>query len=512
MSDHLQEGDQLSSGEIFEELDGLPLTIVESRVVVPKRGKLFADDGSMKVAIIRPCVSRGKRIRGLPPIYESSMLREHAKLFSDTPMYMDHVLAEALEEMAEDLKEVSEDLFIALQERARSIHELGGRVAEAWWDNDLIFEDDDEYGYQKGGVVGKVFPQPKPKQMLEADPGILQCSINAFVTGAKIGRASWDNSRRGALVEGIRRAPRPSVDWVFRGGAGGRPLLQESEEFRAAAVSLLEAAYTSGAPGEKPKRKKTKDMDGKDKKKLSELSKEELAARLREEGLETLAESVENPTPTPAAPQATEGADKPVTAGDVQRMIQEGLGQVVESVGARIEESHSSVEERASQLVQEREELRTLESAAAKVLNEANKNGLANALTEELRGRYTLFPSGPASGLKVAESELQVQEGEQTVTKTPAQIVEARVRRDINHAIKVLRESGGTPEVTGFGATEEDPNGEGAQEGQRTQEPSAFREFAAEEGMLSVDEEAAKKDPVAAEDAAVKSFVSEGVR
>jgi hypothetical protein len=503
----VEEGQKIGAGELFEELDGSPLVICESKVIVPKKGKLFAEDGSMEVAIIRPCISRGKRIKGLPPIYEPAMLREHAGLFKDSPMYMDHLLAEALEEMAEDLEELSHDLFVALQERARSIKELGGRVADSWWNPDLVFEDDEEYGYQKGGVVGKVFPQPEPKKMLEADPGILQCSINAFLTGAKIGRASWDKSRRGALVEGIRRAPRPSVDWVFRGGAGGRPLLQESEDFRKAAVCVLEAAYTSDAAGDKPGRKKTK-MGDKDKaKKLSELSESELQERLREEGLGELAEAVGR---KPEKPAAQEGDEKPVTAGDVRAMIKEGFEQFGDSFGEKLEESSTSVEERAKEIVQERETFRSLETVANKLLAKATKNGLPESLAEEIRGRYTLFPSGASSGLKIAESDLTVEEDGKTVTKAAEEIVEARIRRDIEHGIKMLREAGADPQVEGFGASESDPNGE-AEESEKERPPSAFRDFAAEEGMISVDEEAAKKDPRKAEDAAVREFVSEGV-
>lgn len=500
----MEDDQKLSAGEIFEELDGSPLAICESRVVVPKKGKLFAEDGSMEVAIIRPCVSRGKRIKGLPPIYEPSMLRENATLFKDSPMYMDHMLAEALEEMAEDLEEVSHDLFVALQERARSIKELGGRVANSWWNPDLVFEDDEEFGYQKGGVVGKVFPQPEPKKMLEADPGILQCSINAYLTGAKIGRASWDKSKRGALVEGLRRAPRPSVDWVFRGGAGGRPLLQESDEFRGLAVSALEAAYTSGAADDPPKRKrKMKDKNGK---KISELSQEELVEHLREEGLEDLAEAVGKKKTEPTKPKASEGES--LTAADVQQMIKESNAQLLEGVGEKLTESSESVEEKAKDLVREREVLRGLESRASKVLAEATKNGFPEALAEEIRGRYTLFPSGPASGLKVAESDLKVEEDEKTVTKTAEQIVEARVRRDVDHGIKILKESGADPQVTGFGASEGDPNGDSQETA--PQEPSSFREFASEEGMIKVDEEERKKDATKAESAAVREMVREG--
>lgn len=499
--------EHVSGGELFEELEGAPFEICESRVVIPKKGKLLAEDGSMKVAIIRPCLSRGKRIRGLPPIYEPAMLRESAGVFAGCPMYMDHVLAEALEEMAEELEDVSHDLFVALQERARSIRELGGRVLSSWWDDDLTFEDDDDFGYRPGGVVGKVMPQPEPLKMLEADPGILQCSINAYLTGARRGSPSWDNGKKGMLVEGLRRAPRPSVDWVFRGGAGGRPLLQESEEFRQAAVSVLEAAYTSGAAANPPKRKTKMRRDNKAKK-LSEMSTEELVEHLKEEGLDELAEAAEGKKPEPAKPVAVERDGETVSTADVQRMIQESNSQLLEGIGERLEESSASVEERARALVEERETFRVRETVASKMVDKAEKNGLPSSLAQEIRGRYTLFPSGPSSALKVAEDDLTVQEDEKTVTKTPEQIVEARVRKDIDHSIKILREAGADPRVEGFGATEADPDGEGeAKESRR--EPNSFRDFALEEGLLKPDKEA--RDPRAAEDDAVRDLIREGV-
>ena len=254
------EEDHLSAGALFEELDGAPLAEANSRVIVPKRGKLIESDGSMKIAIIRPCVSRGKRLgpQKLPPIYEPKMLERNAKVFSGWPMYMDHLIAEALKEMADELREAAEgtDLLGWLEERSRSIKELGGRILESWWDPELTFEDDDDFGFRPGGVVGRCIPQDEPRRMLEADPGILQTSINAWPSGAKVGHPSWDSSQRGMAIEGIRKRPMGSVDWVFRAGAGGRPLLEEDDDFRARAVSLLESVY-SAAQSQDPPPKRT---------------------------------------------------------------------------------------------------------------------------------------------------------------------------------------------------------------------------------------------------------------
>lgn len=488
MSDEL-----LTAGEIFEDLDGRPLAITESRVVIPKKGKLLNEDGEMKIAIIRPCISRGKRIKGHRPIYEPKMLERNAEIFSNSPMYMDHMIAEALEEMADDLKGVSEELYTALQERARTIRELGGRITKSWWDPSITFEDDEEYGYRPGGVVGMCIPQPEPQKMLEADPGILQCSINAFLSGARLGTASWDVGSKGAIVEGIRKEPRPSVDWVFRGGAGGRPLLSESEEFREAAVSVLEAAYTSGTADVNPPKRKKKEQMGDKTKKLSEMSLDELKEHLEAEGASDLAEQIKPAAETPPAP--SNGNSAPLSREDVGTMIKEGLAQFGESVTEKLEESTASVEERAEQLVEAREEARGYERVADKLLKEAVDNGFPDSLAAEIRGRYQVLPSGATPGLRVGESDLTAEEDGKTVTLTAEKVVENRVRADVDHGIKVLREAGADPEVKGFGASEGDPNGE-SEEGDKdkTEKPSALEAYADRHGARPTDLKASEKE------------------
>ena len=43
-------------------------------------------------------------------------------------------------------------------------------VDRSFWSADILFEDDEEMGYQPGGVEGVVFPQPRVREMIEADP------------------------------------------------------------------------------------------------------------------------------------------------------------------------------------------------------------------------------------------------------------------------------------------------------------------------------------------------------
>jgi hypothetical protein len=500
------EGDDehLSFGQLAEETDGSGLIVESSRVIVPKRGKLFESDGSMKICVIRPCVSRGKRLGAakLPPIYEAAMLQRNAGVFSGWPMYMDHLIAEALEEMAEALREAADgtDLLGWLEERSRSIKELGGRIIESWWDPTVTFADDDDFGYRPGGVVARAIPQPEPKQMLEADPGILNVSINAWPTGARAGAASWSQTLRGMIVEGIRRKPMGSVDWVFRGGAGGRPLLEEDEEFRARAVSLLEGVYSAARSKDRPKKRTQKVAD----KKLSEMTADELRAHLKEEGAEGLIPALaESDNGNGGGSSAATGDDKPVTRNDVRAIVREAVAETTEALTEQLEESTGSIDERVTEEVERREESRVLERKAEQLLNEAVRNGFPKASADDIRLRYTVAPSGPTPGLVIQEADLTVTEGEgdkaKEVKVTAPQVVERRIRADIEHVINLLRESGANPVVKGFGPAKKDPGSETVRRGGQ---PSAFRAFLAERNLLP-------SDPDKHEDA-IKEMVQEG--
>lgn len=498
-------GDHLGAGALFEELDGDPLAEAQSRVIVPKRGKLFASDGSIKIAVIRPCVSRGKRLgpQKLPPIYEAKMLRECANVFAGWPMYMDHLIQEALQEMAELLREASEgtDLVGWLEERSRSIRELGGRITKTGWDPKMAFEDDEEFGFQPGGVWARAIPQEEPKRMLEADPGILQTSINAWPTGARVGEASWDKSLKGMLIEGIRRRPMGSVDWVFRAGAGGRPLLEEDEELRARAVSLLEANYSAAKSDAPPPKRKPKQM----KKKLSEMNAEEAKAYLEEQGAGHLVEALVEAEGDEGSGKTKKGDDAAVTKRDVKEIVKEVMGEVTEGLAEQLEEGTESVEEKAKELLQEREEHRILERKADQLLTESVSNGFSKSAADDIRARYMITPSGPGAGLRIAEGDLEVEEevkdgGTKTVTLTGPELIERRVRADIDHVINVLQESGANPQVKGFGPAKKDPGSEGGSAAPRR---SAFRQFLAERKILPQDSEKHGD--------AVRELISEGV-
>lgn len=466
---------KLSAGALFEELDGPLLEAAARPLGGPGRGKLLEADGTMKVAIIRPCISKGKRLgpKKLPPIYEAAMLQDHAGVFAGWPMYLDHMMEQAVEEMAEQLLEMGgQDLLGWLREKARSVQELGGRITESYWDPEVTYEDDEEYGYRPGAVVGKVIPQPTPLNMLEADPGILHVSINAWPKGAREGHASWDTSLRGMIIEGIRRKPRGSVDWVFRGGAGGRPLLEElSEDEVKVAVSVLEADYD--APQMKFKGKN-----------LEDLKPDELREALQENAphlLPALREAADPEDPEKKGKKG-EPTDGKMSEDRVAEMLEESRKQTLAAIETKLEERADSVEEAAEKLVEEREVHRGLADIAKDLLEEAVHNGLPRDWAKKIQANYTLLPSGPTDGLLVEA----VTEGDEP--KTAEEVLKEKIGEDIQESIRLIRAGGGNPVITGLGASSEDPGGDG--ETKPAPRTSSFRDFLRDRGMVKEGDDA----------------------
>lgn len=154
------------------------------------------DDGTVLIHIIRPTIGQGLGRHQYTP----EMLRENADVFSGWKMYIDHQSPEA--------KKAAGGL-------PRSIRDLGGRILESWWDESVPAEG----RFGQGAVVGKVKPVGQVKRLIEEDPELLEASIRAKATEVHPteveGEQVW-------VVEGIRRDPPGSVDWVSEGGAGGR--------------------------------------------------------------------------------------------------------------------------------------------------------------------------------------------------------------------------------------------------------------------------------------------------
>lgn len=462
----LEEGEELGFAEILAASDGDPLVeSQEARVIVPKRGKLFADDGSMEVSIIRPCVSRGKMLRGLHPIYTPGMLEANAGVFTGWPMYQDHMLEQAVEEMEEELMEMGGvELFGTLQERARKIKELGGRVVESFYDPNLTFKDDEDFGFQPGGVRGRVIPQKSIREMLEADPEILNVSINAYPTGGKAGTVPWNPSQKGLLIEGIRRKPMGSVDWVFRGGAGGRPLIQESTDERRRAAVVLEQAYDydHDEPAPKP--------EGKSVKTLKEMNADELREHLEAEGAGHLIGAL--------APVSESSGDA-VTRDEVTSMLSDASDRIFEGVQEIVATASTETSDQIAERLEEEKELTALAESAAALIAQAEKGGLSQRQADVMRERYAYEDGIAAPGLLGAILEAD--------DEHPAEVVtEENIKAEITDFIVAVRESGGDPMVEGFGPSGEgDPNDEVITEGAKSSEGDAFVEGLQERGDLA---------------------------
>lgn len=476
--DALAEGTNLLEGTSV--LATAPILAERAQVVVPKKGKLFEErviEGGHKVkvakfAIIRPCQSKGKSIRGFQPIYEAQMLAKNAGVFTGWQMYMDHVAEELAEAFAE-----------FLQEKGRSSKELGGRLLKTWYDPELALESDEENGFRKGGVVGELIPYKLVREMMEEDPFALAVSINAWPTAARIGRASWDSTKKGAVIEGIRSVPQGSVDFVPRAGAGGRFLTEHAspEEVRSA-VSLLEAAYSAH-------RDEDPDHEEPAVKKLSEMSSEEVAKLTPEQLHEALTK--ENPT---LAEQLKESAS--ASAADAGEAItradlEEALATQRAALTEEFSDTRESVEEMAEELVAVREGQRELAALAEKKIAEAErKGGLPEEFGNQMRQNYLLLASGARPGIVVTEAQLEGPDGE---TYSAQQVVENRIKADLKTSVKLIEAAGGkAPRIEGLapdGKAEEDTGG-GAGAKPRTsklREGSAFTDFLRESGDLTGD-------------------------
>lgn len=446
--------------------DGPLMEASAPRLIVPKTGSIFAEDGTCKIAIIRPCVSRGKRLgpAKLPPIYTPAMLAEHASVFSGWLMYMDH-LTERIVEM--------------LEERGRSIRELGGRVTTAYYDPEFKAPYDDDYGYRPGAVVGRALPQPAVRSMLEADPEILHVSINAWPKGAKPGTAPWDPNLKGMIVEGIRAKPEGSVDWVPRGGAGGR-VLQEWED---RAVTILESHYD--APRGRSNKMPTFQNMTRDQ--LAEQVRRENPALAAELGLQ---ESATPPAaPSPAAPADTSTAT--LTLAEVEQMLED---QRIE-MEATLEERIAAVPTVVEGALNGRGRAAELQSFAHKLIE---GSGLPEVWQTDLKRRYAVLPTGPTPALRIQESDGVVAED----------VIKEALRADFEHAATLIEAASGVkPKITdlgGGGSLQEGANGGGGAAPAKPRN-TLFRDFLRESGDSFGD----KPEDF---DKGIREMVQEGVR
>lgn len=169
---------------------------LELQEAIASRPSALQNDDTVLIHVIRPTIGQGLGRHK----YTAEMLRENAEVFQGWKMYIDHQSPEA--------KKAAGGL-------PRSIHDLGGRILESWWDESVPAEG----RFGQGAVVAKVKPVGQVKKLIEEDPELLEASIRAKATNV---HEAVENGEQVWVVEGINSAPPGSVDWVTEGGAGGR--------------------------------------------------------------------------------------------------------------------------------------------------------------------------------------------------------------------------------------------------------------------------------------------------
>lgn len=428
------------------------LEAASPRIIVPKKGPIISEDNSAGIAIMRPCISRGRRLKGLPPMYEQAMLARNAAVFANWPMFVDHVPPELAEKMAQ---------------RGRSVRDLGGRIVESHWDPDFVAEYDEQFGYWKGAIVGRAIPQQPIAGMISTDPDVLHCSINAWPTSAKPKRA---NGTKVMAIEGIRSSPQGSVDWVVRGGAGGRVLTEsEVNEIWSRVVRVLEGTYTPAQPMTEDATPDFSKMSLQEMQAWMQANAPHLAGSLREEGTPA-------PKPTTFTTQLT---DSGLSEARVTEIVTAAVTAAAADSDTRISQLGEAVEERAREIVAEREHLRSLAEHARTIIT--NTPGLGKTARADLLTRYALMPSGPTAALALCESQA-------TDETTPLQVLETSVEADIKHAMAIIAEAQGRPSVRGQGGG--DGTGTGNGNGSASTEVPYWRQVLVEQGVVEKPEDA----------------------
>lgn len=452
----LSEGEVLTFGPAVEAIVWTPMWLQEARAPIavaagrPKLGPIFNSEGVGKAVVIRPCISRGRRIRGLSPIYTPTMLEGAASTFDGWPMFMDHVPPELAEAMAK---------------HGRSVKELGGQILKGHWSKDFVHEADGDYGYQPGAILAEMWATPFIRQTVGENANLLHTSINAWPKSGKPGPVPWKPKAKGMVIEGIRRVPQGSVDFVVRGGAGGRLLVQEGMEDEGAwpetgdwskedvslVVSVAESLYASA---HMPKTLPTKPDE------LREYLQSEaphLLPALAESDNGTGGGSGSGGGGNGNGSGAGNGTATPLTEADVRRIVESASeGQPT------VEEFTKTLEERADEMLNERDEQRHFSSVAAKLIEDAE--GIPASWKTDLKARYAMTPEGPAQSLLV-EAEM---DGE-TEKKTAEAVLIENVKADLEHSRGLIADVKGKPRVKGEGGKKPDA-GDGEGKRTRTQE------------------------------------------
>lgn len=451
-------------GPVVEAQVWTPMWLQEARAPIAvaagraKLGRVFDDQGVGRAVLIRPCMSRGARLRGLPPIYTPQMLEANASVFDGWPMHLDHA-PRAVQE--------------AMQKAGRSVRDLGGQVLKGGWDRTYVHEDDSTYGYRQGAVKADIWATPFVREMVAENHALLHTSIAAWPTAGRPGAAPWNAKAKGMIVEGIRRQPAGSVDFVVRGGAGGRLLVAEgledegewpemgewAAEDERFVVSLAEAFYASPRMSDL-----VLPTDPGDLREWLAEHAEALLPALDGGGLQInegdadeaeVAKLMKGGMSMKAAWAKVRGGksggdDKTaegevLTQDDVARMIQESqAGQPT------VEEFQAQLEESVAERLAERDALRGLSDHALDLIESAE--GILPSWKGDLKARYALTATGPMPAL-IVEAATDA-EGN---ALSEMDVLDANVKADLEHVRDLIAEAAGKPRVRGEGGAKRDP-------------------------------------------------------
>lgn len=187
-------------------------------------------------------------------------------------------------------------------------------------------------------------------------------------------------------------------------------------------------------------------------------------------------------SPTPQVREEATPAAAGLSLADVQRLLQEQKQELTDVFTSKLEETESAVEERAQEIVEEREHFRGLEKVAHDQIVRA---GLGPKWTADLKARYTVLPSGPTPALLVEAAD----------GKSLEEVLREKIETDLTYVRGLLEEATPNPRVRGLGAS---VSGDHAGAGKAAAK-NEFREFMAEgvEGGVKDDD--------------LKSMVSEGI-
>jgi DNA-binding transcriptional MerR regulator len=345
------------------------------------------------------------------------------------------------------------------------VKDLGGQVLESYYRRDFTHKDDGQYGYQKGGTLAEVWATPFIRKMVGENPNLLHTSINAWPTSGKPGVVPWRPSIKGMVIEGIRRQPQGSVDYVVRGGAGGRLLLAEGleeegawpevgewgEQDRAFVVSLAESFYASGAmAGENDTSTAAVTLPAQPdefRDWVAEHAPHLLPALAEADGAndndadDKSKRKTKNVNKGNSSTMLGEGENTGLTIKDVQRLIQES-----QSGQPTVEEFEERLREQTDEILRERDGQRRLSDRAIALIESAE--GIPATWKADLKARYVMLPSGPPAQLVISESDCQDDKGEPL---TEEQVLEARVVTDLDHVRDLIAEARGKPRPRGEG-------------------------------------------------------------